>query len=127
MRPFVAFVVGLFLVAEAASALAGPRLKPLMHQWKSWVARAEPMFAAAAPYDETELRSILSGFVADLQEIEAGLSGRSAEAAAIKSRFAQFQADAADTLASIGSREAVQGKFARLRRQCAACHDVFAD
>jgi cytochrome c556 len=127
LKPFVAFFVCFSLIATAASALAGPRLKPLMRQWKSEVARAEPMLAGAAPYDEAELRRVMNGFVADTQEIEAGLAGHSAEAAAFKGRFAQFRADAADVLASLASREAARGKFARLRRECAGCHDVFAN
>ena len=98
-----------------------------MRQWKSDVARVEPMFSGAARYDEADLRRVLSGFVGDSQQIEANVAGRGAEAAAFKGRFAQFRADAADVLASLGSREAARGKFAHLRSECAACHDLFAN
>ncbi len=75
-----------------------------MRDWKAEVARAEPMLTGAAPYDEAELRRILGSLVADSQDVEAGMTGASAQALDIKSRFSQFEADAAATLQSLGAQ-----------------------
>jgi cytochrome c556 len=98
-----------------------------MRVWKAEVARAEPMLTGAAPYDEAELRRILGSLIADAQGVEAGMTSGSAQALEIKSRFSQFEADAAATLQSLGAKDRAKNHFARMRGDCWSCHDVFAD
>jgi cytochrome c556 len=119
--------IGICFFAASFAALAAPRLKPLMRNWKSEAARAEAMVLGAAPYDEAELRRILGVFVADSQAIEAGVAGRSAQALDLKSRFSRFEADASAVLAASSARDSARSPIARLRRECGACHDAFAN
>lgn len=127
MKPSAVLFVAIGLAASMSIAVAAPRLKPLMHGWKTDVARAEPMLSGAAPYDEAELRRILAALVTDSQDIEAGITGRSARALDIKSRFSQFEADAAATLQSVGAKDRVKNCFMRMRGDCRSCHDAFAN
>jgi hypothetical protein len=121
------FLLGCRRCFATASAFAGSWQKPLMRNWKSEVARAEPMLSGAAPYDEAELRRVLGVLVADSQEIQSGVAGRSAQALGIKSRFSQLEADATATLGSLSARDAARTRFVRLRHECGARHDVFAN
>ena len=85
------------------------------------------MLTGAAPYDEAELRRILGSLIADSQGVEAGMTGGSAQALDIKSRFSQFEADAAETLQSLGAKDRAKAHFIRMRSDCRSCHDVFAN
>ena len=85
------------------------------------------MLTGAAPYDEAELRRILGVFVADARDVEAGMTGKSAQALDIKSRFSQFEADAAATLQSLGAKDRARSQFMRMRGDCRSCHDIFAN
>jgi cytochrome c556 len=127
MKPFAALVFLVGLCAATTTAVAAPRLKPLMRVWKAEVARAEPMLTGAAPYDEAELRRILGSLIADSQGVEAGMTGRSPQALDIKSRFSQFEADAAETLQSLGAKDRVKNHFMRMRGDCRSCHDAFGN
>jgi cytochrome c556 len=127
VKPFAALLVVIGLCAATTAAVAAPRLKPLMRGWKADVARAEPMLTGAAPYDEAELRRILGSLIADSQGVEAGMTGGSAQALDIKSRFSQFEADAAETLQSLGAKDRAKAHFIRMRSDCRSCHDVFAN
>jgi cytochrome c556 len=127
VKPFAVLLVAVGLAASMSTAIAAPRLKPLMRGWKAEVARAEPMLTGAAPYDEAELRRILASLVADSRGIEAGITGKSAQALDIKSRFSQFEADAADALQSLGGRDRAKNRFMRMRGDCRSCHDAFAN
>jgi len=98
-----------------------------MRKWKAEITRVEPMLAGKEPYDEAELRGLLGALVADAREIQSGIAGRSAQALEIKSRFSQFEADASGALAALGARDAARSQFAHLRRECGACHDIFAN
>lgn len=127
MRGPIVLAIAICCFAASSAALAAPRLKPLMRNWKSEAARAEAMTSGAAPYDEAELRRILGVFVADSQAIEAGVAGRGAEALDLKSRFSRFEADASALLAAASARDGARSSFAHLRRECGACHDAFAN
>ena len=127
MKSFVTFLAAAGLAVAMAPAVAAPRLKPIMHDWKAKVASAEPMLTGAAPYDEEGLRRILAVLVSDSQDIEAGITGKSAQALDIKRRFSQFEADAAATLQSLGAKDQAKTHFLRMRGDCRACHDVFAN
>ena len=126
MKPFVVLLAASLAVA-ATAPVAAPRLKPIMHDWKAKVASAEPMLTGAAPYDEAELRRILAALVSDSRDIEAGITGKSAQALDIKSRFSQFEADAAATLQSLGAKDRAKSQFLRMRGECRSCHDAFAN
>jgi cytochrome c556 len=65
--------------------------------------------------------------VTDSQDIAAGITGKSAQALEIKSRFSQFEADAAATLQSVGAKDRVKNPFMRMRGDCRSCHDAFAN
>ncbi|MGD0639288.1 MAG: cytochrome c [Roseiarcus sp.] len=127
MKPSAVLLVAIGLAASMSVAVAATRLKPLMRGWKADVARAEPMLTGAAPYDEAELRRILAVLVTDSQDIAAGITGKSAQALEIKSRFSQFEADAAATLQSVGAKDRVKNPFMRMRGDCRSCHDAFAN
>ncbi len=127
MNPFAAAVLVVIGLCAATTAVAAPRLKPLMKNWKAEVARAEPMLSGAAPYDEAELRRILGSLVADSQDVEAGMTGASAQARDIKSRFSQFEADVAATLQSLGAKDRAKSHFMQARGDCRSCHEAFAN
>ena len=126
MKPLLILLAAGFAVA-ASTTVAAPRLKPIMDDWKAKAASAEPMLTGAAPYDEAELRRILAALVRDSQDIEAGITSKSAQALDIKSRFSQFEADAAATLQSLGAKDHGESLFLRMRGDCRSCHDAFAN
>jgi cytochrome c556 len=127
MKPFAALLLAIGLAASMSTAVAATQLKPLMRGWKADVARAQPMLTGAAPYDEAELRRILAALVADSQDVQARITGTSAQALEIKSRFSQFEADAAATLQALGAEDRVKSRFMRMRGDCRSCHDAFAN
>lgn len=110
--------------AAVASAAAAPRLKPIMRDWKAKANQAELMLSGALPYDEAELRQILAGMVADARNVEAGISGASAQALDVKNRFSRFEADAAATLQSAAARDGARARFQRVAGDCRSCHDA---
>ena len=110
--------------AAAASASASPRLKPMMREWKAQANRAELMLTGAVPYNEAELRQILAGMVGDARDVEAGISGASAQALDVKDRFSQFEADAAATLQAAAARDGARARFPRVAGDCRSCHDA---
>ena len=111
-------------IAAAASAAASPRLKPLMRDWKAQANRAELMLTGAVPYDEAELRGILTGMVGYARDVVAGVSGASAQALDVKDRFTQFETDAAATLQAAASRDGARARFQKVAGDCRSCHDA---
>jgi len=110
--------------AVVASAAAAPRLRPIMRDWKVRANQAEQLLSGAVPYDEAQLREILTGMVSDARDVEAGITGSSAQALAVKDRFSQFEADAAATLQAVPSRNAVHARFQLVAGDCRSCHDA---
>jgi cytochrome c556 len=115
------------LALAATTAAAAPRLKPIMREWKAKAVVAELMLSGAAPYDEAAMRRILASFVADAQEIEGRVTSRDAAALDIKGRFSQFEADASAALQALPAKDGAAQRFKRLRGECGACHDVYAN
>jgi cytochrome c556 len=107
-----------------ASADAAPRLKPIMRDWKTQANQAEQILSGAAPYDQAALRQILTGMVSDARDIEAGISGSSANARAVKDRFSQFETDAAAALQAAAARDRARASFQRVAADCRSCHDA---
>ena len=113
------------LAFAATSAAASPRLKPIMRDWKAQAKQAELMLTGAVPYDEAELRQILTGLVGDARDVQAGISGASAQALDLKGRFSQFAADVAATLQAAAARDSARAHFQRVAGDCRSCHDAF--
>jgi cytochrome c556 len=126
MKPLVAFLAVAAVLASTA-AVGALRLKPIMHDWKAKVASVEPMVMGGAPYDEAEVRRTLAALIGDTRDIEAGITGKSAQAAEIKSRFSQFEADASATLQALNAQDHAKTHFQRMRGDCRSCHDAFAN
>ncbi len=126
MKPVVLLVASVAF-ALAASAVAAPRLKPIMRGWKTQASRAELMLTGAVPYDEAELRQILNGMVGDARDVEAGIAGSSARALDVKDRFSQFEADAAATLQAAGTRDRARNRFQQVAGDCRSCHDALGN
>ena len=124
MKPAVLLLLAAATFAAIASAAAAPRLKPIMRDWKAQANLAERMLSGAVPYDEAELRRILTGMVGDARDVEAGVSGSSAQALDVKSRFSKFEADAAATLQSVAARVGARARFQRVAGDCRSCHDA---
>ena len=124
MKP-TAILLAALAFAAAASAAASPRLKPIMRDWKAQAKQAELMLTGAVPYDEAELRQILTGLVGDARDVQAGISGASAQALDLKGRFSQFEADAAATLQATSARDSARAHFQRVAGDCRSCHDAF--
>ena len=123
MKPAVLLLAaGAF--AAAAAAAAAPRLKPIMRDWKAQANQAQLMLNGAVPYDEAQLRQILTGMVSDARDVEAGISGASAGALAVKDRFSQFEADASATLQTAAARDSARARFQRVAGDCRSCHDA---
>ncbi len=95
-----------------------------MRDWKAQANQAEQMLTGAIPYDEAELRQILTGMVGDARDVEGGISGASARALDVKGRFLQFEADAAATLQSAATRDGARTRFQRVAADCRSCHDA---
>ena len=95
-----------------------------MRDWKAQANQAELMLTGAVPYDEAELRRILTGMVGDARDVEAGISGASAQALDVKGRFSQFEADAAATLQAAAARDGARARFQRVAGDCRSCHDA---
>ena len=123
LKPVVLLLAAVAFAA-VANAAAAPRLKPIMRDWKAQANQAELMLTGAVPYDEAELRRILAGMVGDARDLEAGISGSSAQALAVKDRFSQFEADAAATLQSAAARDGARARFQRVAGDCRSCHDA---
>ena len=111
--------------AAVASAAAAPRLKPIMRDWKVQAKQAELMLIGAAPYDEAELRQILTGMVGDARDVQVGISAANAQALDLKGRFSQFEVDAAATLQAAAARDSARAHFQRVAGDCRSCHDAF--
>ncbi len=62
--------------------------------------------------------------VADARNVEAGISGASAQALDVKNRFSRFEADAAATLQSAAARDGARARFQRVAGDCRSCHDA---
>lgn len=123
MKPAVVLLAaGAFAIV--ASAAAAPRLKPIMRDWKTQANQAQLMLSGVIPYDEAQLRQILTGMVSDARDVEAGISSASAGALAVKDRFSQFEADAAATLQSAAARDDARARFQRVAGDCRSCHDA---
>lgn len=123
MKPAVLLLAaGAFAVV--ANAAAAPRLRPIMRDWKARANQAQLMLSGAVPYDEAQLRQILRGMVSDARDVEAGVTGASARALAVKDRFSQFEADAAATLQSAAARDGARARFQRIVSDCRSCHDA---
>jgi cytochrome c556 len=110
--------------AAVASAAAAPRLKPIMRDWKAQANQAQLMLSGAVPYDEAQLRQILTGMVSDARDVQAGVTGASAQALDVKDRFSKFEADAAATLQSAAARDRARAQFQRVAGDCRSCHDA---
>ncbi len=110
--------------ATVASAAAAPRLRPIMRDWRAQANKAEQMLTGAVPYDQAELRQILTGMVSDARDVEAGITGSSARALDVKRRFSQFEADAAATLQAAAARDGARARFQRVASDCRSCHDA---
>ena len=121
-RTVLLLVIGAFAIV--ASADAAPRLKPIMRDWKAQANQAEQMLSGAAPYDQAKVRQILAGMVSDARDIEAGITGSSANARAVKDRFSQFETDAAATLQAAAARDSARARFQRVAADCRSCHDA---
>ena len=123
MKPAVLLLAaGAFAVV--ASAAAAPRLKPIMRDWKAQANQAQLMLSGAVPYDEAQLRQILTGMVGDARDVQAGISSASAQALDVKDRFSQFEADAAATLQTAAARDSARARFQRVVGDCRSCHDA---
>ena len=124
MKPAVLLLAaGAFAIVTGAAA-AAPRLKPIMRDWKAQANQAQLMLNGAVPYDEAQLRQILTGMVSDARDVEAGISGASAGALAVKDRFSQFEADASATLQTAAARDSARARFQRVAGDCRSCHDA---
>jgi cytochrome c556 len=110
--------------AAAASAVAAPRLRPIMRDWKAQAGQAERMLTGAVPYDEPALRRILTGMIGDARDVEAGISGSGAQALDAKNRFSRFEADAAATLQTAAAPGGASARFQRVAGDCRSCHDA---
>lgn len=119
-----AVVIAVAAFAAIAGTAASPRLKPIMRDWKAQANQAQLMLSGAVPYDEARLRQILAGMVGDARDVEAGVSGASAQALDVKSRFSQFEADAAATLQTAAARDGARARFQRVIGDCRSCHDA---
>ena len=95
-----------------------------MSDWKAQANRAQSMLSGAVPYDQAELRQILTAMVGDARDVEAGINGSSAQARDVKDRFSQFEADAAATLQSAAARDGAKARFQRVVNDCRSCHDA---
>jgi cytochrome c556 len=115
-------VIGAFTLV--ASAEAAPRLKPIMREWKTQANQAEQMLSGAQPYDQAAVRQILTAMVSDSRDIEAGITGTSANARSVKDRFSQFEADAATALQAASARDSARARFQRVAADCRSCHDA---
>lgn len=123
MKPS-AILFAVLVFAAAASAVAAPRLRPIMRDWKAQAGHAERILTGAAPYDEAELRRILTGMIRDARDVEAGISGSGAQALDVKNRFSRFEADAAATLQMVGAPSSARARFQRVAGDCRSCHDA---
>lgn len=123
MKP-IAVICAVVAFGAAASAAAGPRLRPIMNDWKAQANRAQSMLSGAVPYDQAELRQILTTMVGDARDVEAAIKGSSAQALNVKDRFSQFEADAAATLQSAAARDGARARFQRVVSDCRSCHDA---
>ena len=61
------------------------------------------------------------------RQISLPIGQQIAQALDIKRRFSQFEADAAATLQSLGAKDQAKTQFLRMRGDCRACHDAFAN
>jgi len=123
LKPAVLLLAaGVFAIV--ASAAAAPRLKPIMRDWKAQANQAQLMLSGAVPYDEAQLRQILTGMVGDARDVRAGITSASAQALDVKDRFSQFEADAAATLQTAAARDSARARFQRLVGDCRSCHDA---
>ena len=123
MKPAVLLLAaGVFAIV--ASAAAAPRLKPIMRDWKAQANQAQLMLSGAVPYDEAQLRQILTGMVGDARDVRAGITSASAQALDVKDRFSQFEADAAATLQTAAARDSARARFQRVVGDCRSCHDA---
>ena len=123
MKP-AAILLAAVAFAAVASAAAGPRLRPIMNDWKVQANRAQSILSGAVSYDQAELRQILTTMVGDARDVEAAIKGSSAQARDVKDRFSQFEADAAATLQSAGARDGAKARFQRVVNDCRSCHDA---
>ena len=123
MKPAVLLLAaGAFAVV--ANAAAAPRLKPIMRDWKAQANQAQQMLSGAVPYDEAQLRQILTAMVGDARDVQAGITSASAQALDVKDRFSQFEADAAATLQTAAARDSARARFQRVVGDCRSCHDA---
>ena len=124
MKPAAILLAAVAFAVAASAAAAAPRLRPIMRDWKAQAGRAELMLTGAVPYDEAEVRRILTALVGDARDVEAGIAGSSAQALDVKDRFSQFEADAAATLQAAGTPGGARARFQRVAADCRSCHDA---
>lgn len=123
MKPAV-LLLAIGAITLVATSDAAPRLKPIMRDWKTQANQAEQMLSGAASYDQAALRQILTGMVNDARDIEAGITGSSANARSVKDRFSQFETDASATLQAAAARDSARARFQRVAADCRSCHDA---
>jgi len=119
-------VFSLIVAAALGSAWASASLKSTMRSWKADAATLDRMLTGSSAFDEAEAARVLHRLDADAQAIIARVSGTSAPARGVKSRFEKFSADVRSTIESVGSRDELKARYLQLRAECRACHDIYA-
>jgi cytochrome c556 len=115
------------VAAAAGSSCAAAGLKAIMHGWKADRVTLEQFASGRSSYDEAALRGILEGFAGDARSIEARLSAPGERSKDLRSRFVQFENDAAAAGAALGPGDRWKPRIAILITDCRTCHDVYAN
>ena len=110
-----------------ASAVAAPRLKPLMRDWKAQANEAEPMLSGAAPYDEAELRQILARWSAIRTTSRPELPARAPRRSTSRAGFPSSRPTPPRRCNRLGAQDRARTRFMRVRGDCRSCHDAFAN
>ena len=97
-----------------------------MRTWNANVMTIGQMVAGAHALDKVEATQLLKEFSSTRGRSPREPRGRP-DAMDLKSRFEGFAADAQLTIQAIRANDKVSDRYARLRADCGACHDLYAD
>jgi cytochrome c556 len=128
VAPRIATLLALpFLIAGAGALWATTPLQATMRTWNAGAMTIGQMVSGAHALDKAEAAQLLKGFIVDAQAIASRTKGTDADAMDLKSRFEGFAADAQLTIQAIRANDKVGVRYAQLRADCGACHDLYAD
>jgi cytochrome c556 len=117
--------LGIAVLAVPMAAVAGISLSSTMESWSHNKRAIDAMLAGRIPYDEAQLRQIFRRYVESSSMVARTITGQSAQARDLATRFEAFSNDSAIALGAVRQPAAMATRFNQMLGDCQSCHDAY--